>query len=315
MKHHNDTDGTSHRAWTAQLKYALLACLLPGLLWSCAMKSKTLSVEGMEGGFAPGDIISAEQGTLIDRGAVLADLETAGVVYVGETHTDPAHHQVQMEVLEALYSSRPGMSVGMEMFDVSYQAVLDEWSAGKLAWDEFLQKTNWYANWRYPAALYKDILEFVKSNRLALVALNIPFHIPPKISTGGLDSLSDTERAYLPAEIDTGVKAHRQYMQKVFKGHRVPGRNNFEFFYMAQCVWEDKMAESVAAHTGPERPMLVIIGNGHIIYKFGVPLRAEKRNGLSFRTVYPASAGQETSLDVADYIWVTEPRKGPPRMR
>ena len=315
MKRKTDIVETSGGPWTAPLKYALLAFLLSGLLWSCAMKSKTLTVEGMDGAFAPGEIIYASQGRTVDKAAVLADLETVSVVYVGETHTDPAHHQVQLEVLEALHGAHPEMRVGMEMFDVSYQHVLDAWSAGELEWDEFLRKTHWYANWRYPASLYQDILEHVKTNEIQLVALNVPFHIPPKISTGGIDSLLPDDRKYLPAQIDTSNEAHREYVENVFNSHRIPGRDNFEFFYTAQCVWEDKMAESVARYTSDGQPMLVIIGNGHIIHKYGVPDRAQRRNEMSFRTVYPVSAGRETSLDVADYIWVTEPRQGHPRMR
>jgi len=90
----------------------------------------------------------------------------------------------------------------------------------------------------------------------------------------------------------------------VFKSNPHHQIKSFEYFYEAQCAWEDTMAESVARKmaTGP---MVVVIGNGHIQYKYGVPNRAYQRNPVSFRTVYLAPVGSEVDLNVADYIWVT----------
>jgi len=64
------------------------------------------------------------------------------------------------------------------------------------------------------------------------------------------------------------------------------------------------MAESVARKLG-DGSMVVVIGNGHIQYKYGVPDRAYKRNPVPFRTIYLAATGSEVDLDLADYIWVT----------
>jgi hypothetical protein len=51
--------------------------------------------------------------------------------------------------------------------------------------------------------------------------------------------------------------------------------------------------------------MVVLAGNGHIQFKYGIPDRAYNRTGASFRTIYPAPAGDVVELDIADYIWVT----------
>jgi uncharacterized iron-regulated protein len=52
--------------------------------------------------------------------------------------------------------------------------------------------------------------------------------------------------------------------------------------------------------------MVVIAGNGHIQYKYGIPERAYRRTGETFRTVYPVTAGDPIDLGIADYIWITE---------
>jgi aminopeptidase N len=48
------------------------------------------------------------------------------IVYVGEYHDRFAHHNVQLQVIKALYRKDPKMAVGMEMFQRPYQKALDD---------------------------------------------------------------------------------------------------------------------------------------------------------------------------------------------
>ena len=227
---------------------------------------------------------------------------------MGEKHTDPVHHEIQLNIIKDIFKLNQHIFVGMEMFDRSYQPVLDQWAAGGLDRKAFLKKTHWYANWKMDYQLYADILDYVKENRIKLIGLNIPFHIPPKIATGGISSLSNTEKQHLPTDIDTSNSGHRRYVKKIFDLHHVAGMDDFENFYAAQCVWEDAMAESIARNMGDGK-MIIIAGNGHIVQKFGIPDRAYKRTGAPFRTLYLAPSGSEVELSYADYIWLTPLRR------
>jgi uncharacterized iron-regulated protein len=234
---------------------------------------------------------------------MLADLVTVRVVYVGEVHSDAGHHDIQLKIIRALHNAHSDLIVGMEMFDHTYQEVLDRWSAGELTQDEFIRQTHWYANWRYDFELYAQILITIRDQRMALVGLNIPFHIPPKIAAGGIASLGTQDRSHLPKSIDTSNADHRAYLKEIFKMHRLRRGGDFETFYEAQCAWEDAMAEAVAL-ASRRGPVLALAGNGHIIRKFGIPDRAYTLNGADFRTVYPVSPGREAALDQGDYIWL-----------
>jgi uncharacterized iron-regulated protein len=197
---------------------------------------------------------------------MLEDLLTVRIVYVGEKHNLVSHHDVQLRVIRALYERNHRLAVGMEMFDRSYQAALDQWSAGSLDEDAFLRSTHWYANWRFDFALYRDILQYVKSGRIRLVALNLPFNIPPKVRVGGIEHLSAYEKGFLPAQVDTTIAAHREFARMIFGMHDFKTGVKFEDFYLVQCVWEDVMAESVANSLGADR-MVVLAGNGHIQFR------------------------------------------------
>ncbi len=170
--------------------------------------------------------------------------------------------------------------------------------------DAFIKRTHWYANWRYDYALYREIFAFTQDNRIRLIALNIPFHLPPKIAIGGIDSLLEEDRTYLPEKIDTTIVAHREYVHKVFQNHRIRGREDFDHFYAAQCVWEDTMAETIAGLHEPSK-IVVLAGNGHIYQKFGIPQRAFNRTGDAYRTIYPVATDGDPQLTDADYLWIT----------
>ena len=276
-----------------------------GLLLSCAGTSEKVKIEDTTAAFRPGTIIAAQTGKEVSFDEMMADLNRHQIVLVGEKHTSTAHHAIQLKIIQTGFKSNHALVVGMEMFDRSYQSILDLWSAGVLDEEAFLRKTHWYANWRFDFALYRDILMFIKENRIKLVGLNIPTYIPGRIRVGGIDNLSISDKRYLPKEIDTSNTAHRNYVREVFDQHKFSDKVSFDDFYMAQCVWDEIMAESIAADLG-SRKVIALMGNGHIQFKYGVPDRVQRRTGASVRTVYLASAGEEVKLDIGDFIWITE---------
>ncbi|MDO9567031.1 MAG: ChaN family lipoprotein [Candidatus Desulfaltia sp.] len=269
------------------------------------MAPKKLLIEDLSKSFKEGDIINTKTGASVSFEELIADLNMAKVIYIGEKHTDSAHHKIQLRVIKRLVDTHPELLVGMEAFDHSYQKILDMWSADRLDEKGFLEKTHWYANWKFDFELYKDILAFIKERHIELIGLNIPFHIPPKIAVGGIESLSDDEKKHLPKKIDTTNADHRAYVEEIFKKHKIKGRESFEYFYMVQCVWEETMAESIALYLKKRSMMVVLAGNGHIIRNFGIPDRAFGRTGAFFRTLLLAPAGSKAELSFADYIWVT----------
>lgn len=275
------------------------------------MKPAQLKIRGMEQPLAIGTIYDTARNESIDFETLMQRLASARVIYVGEQHAAVSHHQIQLKVIKALVDSGRKIRVGMEMFDHTYQDRLDEWSAGNIDWDTFLKRTHWYANWRFDDTLYKDILFYIKEEHLKLIGLNIPFHIPRKISVGGLDNLLAADRALLPRKIDTTNAEHRTYVEEIFKMHHIRRRDDFENFYAAQCAWEDGMAQSVAENLADDT-MVVIAGRGHIERKYGIPNRAFERNGAPFLTICPVFPDHPASLKDGDFIWVTEdPRQHP----
>ena len=278
------------------------------------MKPAQLQIDGIAQPLAVDTILDTASGATLSFDQLMDQLVPARIIYVGERHTSASHHDIQLRVIRALVARKHNVSVGMEMFDHTYQPRLDQWSKGELGYDDFLKQTHWYANWKFNDALYKDILLYIRDNQIKLVGLNIPFHLPPKIAIGGLDSLTSAERSLLPDTIDTTRAEHRSYLEDIFKMHTIKGRKDFDNFYAAQCAWEDGMASRIAENLG-DGTMVVIVGNGHIIRHFGIPDRAFDRTGAPFRTIYLATPGMDVSRQDSDFIWVTSPQPTPHPMR
>lgn len=291
--------------WRVYLSWVMAVVLMLNL-GGCAVQPKTLVIKNNPARLMENTLLNTDTASTLSPEQLFKALADVRVVYVGEQHTDPSHHAIQLKIIQALAQTTPDLTIGMEMFDHTYQPVLDQWVNGNLDETRFLEQTHWYANWRFDYGLYRGILDYAKEKGIRLIALNVPAYIPSRIGVGGIASLSADDRRHLPSIIDTSNADHRAYIEKIFKMHTIKGRDTFAYFYEAQCTWEDAMADKVATNLGSGK-MVVVVGNGHIIKKFGVPNRAFARNPAPFKTIYLASVGDEADLSWGDYLWATPP--------
>ena len=270
-----------------------------------------------------GDIVHVATGEKITFAQLADSLDGERIVYVGEAHSNKESHELELQVLKEFYKRNGGnIAVGMEMFKRLHQDVLDKWTGGEISEKDLLFLTDWDSEWGYDYNHYKGIMDFIRDNKVPVVALNIKREFQKKISKNGIEGLSEEERETLP-EIDTTDVYHRRYLERIMKGHGDTDMSEaFERFYLIQCVWEDVMAESISKYLsspeGKERKLLVFIGGGHIIYHFGVPKRVYRRNHLPYLTIttyelrdlkpeddHPLFAS-DIPLQPADYVKVVE---------
>src|SRR3989338_4793975 len=270
-----------------------------------------------------GDIVHVATGEKITFAQLTDSLDGERIVYVGEAHSNKESHELELQVLKEFYKKYgDNIAVGMEMFKMPNQDVLDKWTGGEISEKDLLFSTDWDSECGYDYNHYKGIMDFIRDNKVPVVALNIKREFQKKISKNGIEGLSEEERETLP-EIDTTDVYHRRYLERIMKGHGDTDMSEaFERFYLIQCVWEDVMAESISKYLsspeGKERKLLVFIGGGHIIYHFGVPKRVYRSNHLPYLTIttyelrdlkpeddHPLFAS-DIPLQPADYVKVVE---------
>jgi len=223
------------------------------------------------------------------------------IVYVGENHNQFSHHVMELETIRDLHRRGKKIAIGMEMFQRPFQKPLDDYIAGRIDERELLKKTQYFKRWGFDYNLYRPILEFARSERIPVVALNMRQEIVDKVFQGGLDSLSEEEKALIPSQIDFSDDAYRERLEKVFREHQDFGAENFNFFYQAQILWDETMSESIdeflKAH--PIDHMVVLAGNGHLAYGSGIPKRTARRNGYDHAIILN---DVDLEKDIADYV-------------
>jgi uncharacterized iron-regulated protein len=246
--------------------------------------------------------------TLTKLSDVIERVGAKKIVYVGEAHDKFSHHEVQLQVLQGLYRKHPKVALGMEMFQRPYQKALDDYVAGAIDERTFLKRSEYFKRWDVDYNLYKPILDFAKAQRIPVVALNLSREIVEKVSKGGLDSLSEEERREIPQELDFSDQGYRDRLKEAFAAHPSSQEKNFGFFYQAQILWDETMAESIDAFLkkNPDFRMVVAAGAGHLWYGSGIPKRAFRRNGLDYAVVLNDA---EIEGGIADFIVFPEPSK------
>jgi uncharacterized iron-regulated protein len=254
--------------------------------------------------------------TLPDLAAVIPQLAEDRVVFVGEVHTDFAHHLNQLAIIQGLHERRPDLAIGMEYFQQSFQEYLDEYGAGKLTETGLLAKTQYFKRWGYDFRLYEPILKYARDTGIPLVALNVSSEIVQKVAQSGLAGLTEKERAEIPQDLDRSNSAYRDFLQTVFKDHPHAKGASFESFYEAQLLWDEGMAARAARYLDdhPNRGLVVLAGMDHVQYGFGIPDRLSRRIRVSRAIVLNGFHGP-FEPNMADFVLLAKAENLPPAGR
>lgn len=250
------------------------------------------------------------------------ELSEADVICVGEEHENPHDHWAELKILHSLFerTSMNGkeLALGLEMVDRSHQSVLNRFAKSELDEDEFLRESQWSERWGYDFAYYRPQVELIQDHDLTLLGLNLPKEVSQKLARGGVDSLSDRERALLPDDIDVSDLDHRAWFDSVMKSHPPPPSDRDDpgksptgdNVYLAQVAWDETMAENAARWVKgriPGRQLVIFAGSGHCRAD-AIPSRILRRVRANVRSVRPLVMNENerpgSNLDGYDYAFL-----------
>ena len=139
---------------------------------------------------------------------VLAALDRADAVLVGETHDDVVAHGVEAQLLIRAAQRmgavgegtgvRRSVVLSLEMFERDVQYIVDEYLAGLITEDQFKRSSR---PWDRYDTDYRPMVEFARAHGLPVVAANAPRRYVNRVSRlgpGALAPLSDEAKAFLP---------------------------------------------------------------------------------------------------------------------
>ncbi|NJN87635.1 MAG: ChaN family lipoprotein [Leptolyngbyaceae cyanobacterium SL_7_1] len=234
-------------------------------------------------------------------------------VFWGETHDRPADHNAQLQLIQALHRQNSQLAIGMEMFQRPFQPVLDEYLDGTISATQLRQRSQYDRRWGFPWEYYAPILEYAQTHRIPVLALNTPTEVTQRVARKGLAALMESDLAWIPplADIHTDHEAYRQFLRPIYDDfHQEHGSSQgFENFVAAQVLWDETMAETIAAFWlgNPTSQVVVLAGQGHIMYGYGIPSRVDRRitADLEQRLILlnpdPSRLAEPA---IADFLWL-----------
>ena len=281
-----------------------LFSVLPLLsIWSAANAMPALSITDMH------------SGKTVSRDALLDRLAQADVVFLGEQHTDPATHILELDVLKGLHK-RAGarLTVGMEMWERDVQPALDAYLHGRTDEAAFLKTARPWFNYQPE---YRPLIEYAKANNIPVLASNVPQPIASAVGRRGLAALADAPpgqaAALVQAPHDGAWLRFKSVMESMGGAHGGAAMDEATIarFYEAQTVRDEIMAESITRRLDAAPGVLVLHINGqfHSDYGDGIPRRVLWRRPLTkivIVSVVPvADVGKAAPMvdkELADYV-------------
>ncbi|NIP38741.1 MAG: hypothetical protein GWM89_06745 [Candidatus Dadabacteria bacterium] len=237
----------------------------------------------------------------ITYGQLTSEIKNKQLIYIGEKHDNPRHHEIQLKILRDLYKQNHKLAIGMEMFQTRFQGIVNSYIFGDLSESDFIDQTEYKKRWGYDYDLYRPIIDFAKLNKIPLITLNIESEVTKKISKHGISNLKAVWLNKLPLQIDFSNNSYRNDLYEIFKEHPKSSQRGFERFYSIQLVWDEFMAEQISNYkkSNPDYRVIVLAGNGHLAYSHGIPSRVYKRINEPYSVILNDAENKD---GIADYI-------------
>ena len=204
--------------------------------------------------YVPQRVYDSRRKGFSDFESMLADLARADVVFLGERHDDPGTHRLELAVLEGLTHRRVPLVLALEMFERDVQPLLDQYLAGTITEDQFLASSR---PWPRYASDYRPLIEFAKAHHIPVIASDVPRRIASDVSKSGMAAIeslgSDRPLAAREPQCPTTGDYYGRFMESMGSGHppaagdnAADSRARTDRFYLAQCLKDETMAESIA---------------------------------------------------------------------
>ncbi len=263
-------------------------------------------------------ITDTAKGEVIDAGEFARRLADVRVLFIGEEHTNGEFHRAQLRAIEALQAAGRKVIVGLEMFPYTTTQPLEDWTAGKLTEQQFLEQAKWYETWSHHWGHYREIFDYARDHKLRMVGVNVPREVVRTVRSTGLDALDPETRKHMPPSIDTTSVEHRQLVQSYFESddplHSKMPPEQVEGLYLAQVTWDSAMGwnagQALTTPADMREIVVVLIGSGHVAYGLGAERQLAPHFKGGIASLIPVTVRGEDGKPLAgvrasyaDFLW------------
>jgi uncharacterized iron-regulated protein len=261
---------------------------------------------------------------------ILAAMDEADAMLVGEAHDDVVGHGVESQIFiragqrfgatDADAAPNRPVVLSLEMFERDVQYILEEYLDGLISEDQFHKSAR---PWDRYDTDYRLMVEFARAHGLPVVAANAPRRYVNRVSRLGAASLGDlpaTAKAFLPPL--PYPRASEKYTEQwnalmadmmdppqgapdsTAAGRPSAPQHDVSKALEAQALWDASMGHAVAAALNARPGALVVhfAGSFHVERGTGIPERVpEYRPGSRVVTVVLQPAADVDRWDKDEY--------------
>ena len=204
------------------------------------------------------------KGKATDYEEIIKECKNADIIFFGELHNNPIIHWLQLELTKDIYSRRPNLVLGAEMFESDNQILINEYFLGHISQKSFESEARIWNNY---ATDYRPLLEFAKSMDILFVATNVPRRYASMVNKKGLAALEELpsySKIYLPAlpiPQDMNLKCYKDMLNMA---------NGDMKFPQAQMIKDATMAYNISKHWQ----------NGQVFLHFNGAFHSDNHEGI-----------------------------------
>ncbi|WP_176819265.1 ChaN family lipoprotein [Ferrimonas sediminum] len=254
--------------------------------------------------------LMSQQGAPLSPEQLLARMQASDVIYLGETHDNPHHHQMQLLALTQLVDAGIRPAIGFEFFFQQQTGWLMDYSLGQgstlspdtdgLDERALRRRLGWThkPQWHY----YAPLLRLARQYQLPLFGADLDTGLRLRLSRIDFEQLSSVERRLLPAN-DLDSDAYQQLMLKTLDQAHCHHANDetLRRLYTTFLLRNEAMADAIVAMRADltaAQPVVVILGKGHTEFDMGVVERvAHRQPGLRQLNIGLAEGQTPEQLD------------------
>lgn len=230
------------------------------------------------------------------------------VVFFGEYHDQSEIHQYELELLEAMYKAKgEKLALSMEMFEADNQSKLNNFLADTLSEENFLAASRPWPNYRTD---YAPLVNFAKEKKMPVIAANVPRFLAAHVAknNASTEGVEAQYQQWLPKHTYAPEGAYKDKFYAQMSSPAAPMKmppQRLAAVYAAQCLKDDKMAESIAAFADAHQNMQILHINGcfHSDAHLGTAQKLEAlRPELKVAVITPLERKQKGEKPAGDFV-------------
>ena len=250
-------------------------------------------------------------GKQVSFNTVLEATQGKKYVFFGELHGVELSHAAELLLLRHLHDSVDDrLILGMEMFEMDVQHIVDEYLTGLINQRSFETESRIWTNY---VKDYKPLVEYARENSLQVVASNVPRRYANSVYHQGVSVLSNMSRSAkkyfpkLPLKVNYDLPSYRA-MATMLPDHSA------ENFIASQALKDATMAMNIDRYMTRNKVMLHVHGAYHSTNWEGIiPYLRKVREGellLITTVMQPENGDLDSSVfENADYTLVSPAQK------